>query len=215
MRLTSSTFVAATAGLTATAIAFFSAGAGAQGQDVQIRTVDTTETAIFAGGCFWCVESDFDKFDGVLETISGYTGGKGANPTYKTHGKLGHYEAVQVSYDASQVSYDELVEYFFRHIDPTDANGQFCDKGPSYRTAVFVLDERQEDVARNAVDTIEASGVLGAPVVTRIRPAGDFYPAEDYHQDYYLKQPQRYKFYRQACGRDQRLTALWGETPAS
>lgn len=196
----------------AAAIAGF--GFSLLGQSAEADEVSNSqvETAIFAGGCFWCVESDFDKVEGVIETVSGYTGGKVENPTYKqvTYKETGHLEAVRVTYDPSEVTYGELVTYFFRHIDPTDDKGQFCDKGSSYRTAVFVasLEERAEVNAEIA--EIEATADLGAPVVTRVLDESVFYPAEDYHQDYYKKNPVKYNYYRTACGRDKRVQALWG-----
>lgn len=209
MRLSSPLQFASLLAAIATVISFALTSAGAQGQTMPIRTVENTEVAIFAGGCFWCVEADFDKVDGVIETVSGYIGGDSDNPTYKTHSKDGHLEAVQITYDPSVVSYDELVHHFFRTIDPTDAGGQFCDRGPSYTTAVFAISERQAELARDEIAEIESAGVLGEPVVTKVREAGEFWPAEDYHQDYYLKQPLKYKFYRQACGRDETIEEVW------
>ncbi len=171
----------------------------------------TTETAIFAGGCFWCVEADFDKVAGVVETVSGYTGGTTQNPTYQdvTYGDTGHYEAVRVTYDPSRVSYRALVDHFFRTVDPTDAGGQFCDRGDSYRTAVFVdgPEERQAAEAAKAA----ADKTLADEVVTPVLDAGAFWPAEDYHQDYYLKNALKYSFYRFSCGRDARIEEVWGE----
>jgi peptide-methionine (S)-S-oxide reductase len=196
------------------ALGFFSS-AGAQDQ-VSSPDAKRLSTAVFAGGCFWCVEADFDKVDGVVSTISGYTGGTVANPTYKqvSHEKTGHYEAVKVTYDPDKVSYDALVDYYFHHIDPTDATGQFCDKGESYRSAVFVADAGQREVAEAEVDMINASGVLGTPVVTQILDASTFWPAEDYHQDYYKKNPLKYRYYRTACGRDARVKKVWAEDSA-
>ncbi|KCZ91236.1 peptide methionine sulfoxide reductase [Hyphomonas jannaschiana VP2] len=196
------------------ALGFFSS-AGAQDQ-VSSPDAKRLSTAVFAGGCFWCVEADFDKVDGVVSTISGYTGGTVANPTYKqvSHEKTGHYEAVKVTYDPDKVSYDALVDYYFHHIDPTDATGQFCDKGESYRSAVFVADADQREVAEAEVDMINASGVLGTPVVTQILDASTFWPAEDYHQDYYKKNPLKYRYYRTACGRDARVKKVWAEDSA-
>ena len=214
MKPFSPSFVGAIAGLSAAVFAFFSSSAGAQGQPTEIKTVADLETAVFAGGCFWCVEADFDKVDGVVDTVSGYIGGETSNPTYKTHSKDGHLEAVKISFDAAQVSFEELVEYFFRHIDPTDAGGQFCDRGHSYTTAVFAQDERQAEIARAEKQAIESAGLLDAPVVTKIREKSAFYPAEGYHQDYYLKQPAKYRFYRKACGRDARIEEVWGEDPS-
>ncbi|MAU67147.1 MAG: peptide-methionine (S)-S-oxide reductase [Hyphomonas sp.] len=193
------------------ALGFFSS-AGAQDQ-VSSPNAKRLSTAVFAGGCFWCVEADFDKVDGVVSTISGYTGGTVANPTYKqvSHEKTGHYEAVKVTYDPDKVSYDALVDYYFHHIDPTDATGQFCDKGESYRSAVFVADASQREVAETEVSMIDASGVLGKPVVTQILDASTFWPAEDYHQDYYKKNPLKYRYYRTACGRDARVKKVWAD----
>ena len=173
---------------------------------------DGLATATFAGGCFWCVESDFDKVPGVVETISGYTGGTAANPTYKqvTAGGTGHREAVQIRYDPKQVSFERLLHVFWRSVDPTDANGQFCDRGESYQTAIFVRNEEERLLAEASKEALGQSMVLDAPVVTPIEPAGEFYPAEGYHQDYYEKNPVRYRFYRFSCGRDSRVQQVWG-----
>ncbi|MCI4644955.1 MAG: peptide-methionine (S)-S-oxide reductase MsrA [Hyphomonadaceae bacterium] len=200
------TAIAALAALASVAVT----SAGAQGQSVPVQTVDNAEIAIFAGGCFWCVEADFDKVDGVLETISGYTGGSSENPTYRNHSEDGHIEAVQITYDPDVVSYEELVDYYFHHIDPVDMGGQFCDRGHSYTTAIFAVNGEQADIARSEISAIDASGMLPSSVVTKVRIAGAFYPAEEYHQDYYLKAPLKYNFYRQACGRDNRIEELWG-----
>ncbi|MEM7766469.1 MAG: peptide-methionine (S)-S-oxide reductase MsrA [Pseudomonadota bacterium] len=199
----------------AAAIAMFSSSAGAQDKNLEVTTVGNTDTAIFAGGCFWCVESDFDKVDGVIDTVSGYTGGETLNPTYKSHGKDGHLEAVKVTFDPEKVSYDMLVSYFFRHIDPTDAGGQFCDRGNSYTTAIFTSDDQQADAASAEKAAIERSGILPGPVVTTIQDAAPFYAAEDYHQDYYLKNPVRYNFYREACRRDATVKKVWSLEPKS
>jgi len=168
--------------------------------------------ATFAGGCFWCVESDFDKVPGVVETISGYTGGTVASPDYRQviRGGTGHREAVQIRYDPKQVSYDRLLHIFWRSVDPTDGGGQFCDRGESYQTAIFVGNEEQRRLAEASREALEQSKVLDAPVVTPIEMVGEFYPAEDYHQDYYTKNPVRYRFYRFSCGRDSRVQQLWG-----
>ena len=180
---------------------------------VDVADPSAIETAVFAGGCFWCVESDFDKVDGVLETVSGYTGGTTKNPTYKqvSYENTGHYEAVQISYDPNVVSYAELVSYFFLHVDPTDAGGQFCDRGDSYRTAVFSKQGEQQDAALAAKTRLSELNKLPGPVVTPILPAADFWPAEDYHQDYYIKSPLRYKYYRRSCGRDARVKKVWAQ----
>ena len=171
------------------------------------------ETAIFAGGCFWCVESDFDGVPGVVKTVSGYTGGIMPNPTYTqvSSEKTGHREAVQVTYDPKSVSYETLVDVFWHSVDPTDDGGQFCDRGPSYKTAIFAVTPEQKRIAQESKKKLEASGVLKKPVVTLIADAGPFFPAEDYHQNFYKKNPIRYKFYRFNCGRDARLEVLWGK----
>lgn len=170
------------------------------------------ETATFAGGCFWCVESDFDYIPGVVRTISGYTGGVTPNPTYKevSSNRTGHREAVQIVYDPSLVSYEDLLIAFWHSVDPTDSGGQFCDRGSSYETAIFVNGEKQRRLAEASKAAVEKR--LDMAVVTPIEGAGPFFPAEDYHQDYYKKNPLRYRYYRWACGRNQRVKELWGET---
>lgn len=170
------------------------------------------ETAIFAGGCFWCTESDFEKVPGVIEAVSGYTGGHVENPTYKqvTRDDTGHYEAVKVIFDPSQVTYKALVDYYWHTVDPTDPNGQFCDEGSSYRTAIFASPEQLE-AAKLSKEEIKQSKSFADPIVTPIVAAATFYDAEDYHQDYYKKNKIRYKFYRNGCGRDKRLEQLWGD----
>ena len=171
------------------------------------------QVAIFAGGCFWCVESDFDSVPGVLETISGYTGGTLDNPTYKqvTAGGTGHSEAVRITFDPNKVTYERLLHIFWRSVDPTDNGGQFCDRGDSYKTAIFATDDIQLRLAKASKKMLQDPKVLDNPIVTPIRAASKFYPAEDYHQDYYIKNPLRYKFYRFRCGRDNRIRDLWGE----
>jgi peptide-methionine (S)-S-oxide reductase len=180
------------------------AGANAQTQQ--------KATAIFAGGCFWCMEPPFDKTEGVLSTTSGYTGGQKENPTYQdvSGGGTGHYEAVQVEYDPSKVSYEKLLEVFWPNVDPFDASGQFCDKGGQYRAAIFAGSEEEKRQAE--ASKARAAAKLGRQVVTEVLPAAPFYPAEDYHQDYYTKNPVRYRFYRYNCGRDARLREVWGES---
>ncbi|WP_424928378.1 peptide-methionine (S)-S-oxide reductase MsrA [Amaricoccus tamworthensis] len=175
----------------------------------------TLETAIFAGGCFWCVESDFDKVEGVMSTTSGYTGGDLEEPTYEQVSKTetGHYEAVQITYDADEVSYEELLHVFWRSVDPTDAGGQFCDRGNSYRTAVFAANTDQARIAKSSRK--EAANDLGQDIVTPILAASTFWPAEEYHQDYYQKNPVRYRYYRFSCGRDGRVKELWGDAAYS
>lgn len=166
------------------------------------------QVAIFAGGCFWCVESDFDHVPGVLSTTSGYIGGTTQNPTYYDHTAAGHREAVRVEFDNARVSYEELVSYFFHSVDPTDAGGQFCDRGHSYTTAIYTLGDDELAVATKGKAAAEKE--LKKPIVTEIAAAPEFWPAEDYHQDYYKKNPLRYEYYRHGCGRDARVEALWG-----
>jgi peptide-methionine (S)-S-oxide reductase len=172
--------------------------------------------AVFAGGCFWCVEHDFEGLAGVIEAVSGYTGGTLENPTYEDviTETTGHYEAVRVIYDPSMVTYEALLDHFWRHVDPTDAGGQFCDRGPSYRTGIFVTDA-QRSAAEASRAALEASGVLPGPVVTEVLPLGAFWVAEEYHQDYSDKNPVRYRFYRSGCGRDARVAEVWRNAPAS
>ena len=193
------------------------------GWAVQYGSAQAAEArAYFAGGCFWCVEADFEQVKGVREVISGYTGGKTDNPTYKkiSKGGTGHYEAVEIRYDPAQVSYDQLLHIFFRTIDPTDAGGQFCDRGESYRTAIFVSTAQEKAAADKAKSAAQAE--LGKEVVTPILSAKKFWNAEAYHQDYYKQdeivltrrgpkaKKNAYKFYRNACGRDKRVRRLWG-----
>lgn len=169
-------------------------------------------TATFAGGCFWCMEGPFDELDGVLSTTSGYTGGYTANPTYAqvSAGVTGHAEAVEVAYDPQRISYQELLTVYWRNIDPTTPNGQFCDHGDQYRPAIFYHNEAQRRLAEASKEEIERTKTFSAPIVTEITQATEFYPAEEHHQDYYRKNPIRYKLYRLTCGRDARLTELWG-----
>lgn len=171
---------------------------------------ETLQTAIFAGGGFWCVEADFDGVPGVVDTLSGYTGGDLENPSYDrvSQEDTGHYEAVRITFDAETVTYAQLLHVFWRSIDPTDAEGQFCDRGPSYRTAVFVLDAGQAALAETARQ--QAQDRLGQEVVTPILAAKTFWPAEAYHQNFHETNPLRYSFYREACGRDARVRQLWG-----
>lgn len=168
--------------------------------------------ATFAGGCFWCMEGPFDALDGVVSTTSGYTGGTKKNPTYEqvSSGGTGHTEAVQVVYDPKKVSYEKLLYVFWRNVDPTVKDQQFCDHGPQYRTGIFYHDEAQKQAALASKAAIEQAQKLPGPIRTEITAASTFYPAEDYHQDYYVKNPIRYKFYRNNCGRDARLAKLWG-----
>jgi peptide-methionine (S)-S-oxide reductase len=169
--------------------------------------------AIFAGGCFWCVESDFDKVPGVLSTTSGYIGGTVANPTYQqvSAGDTGHAEAVKIVYDPAMVTYDKLLYVFWRNVDPLTKDSQFCDYGTQYRSAIFYLDDEQKRLAEASKAALEQSKRFKRPIVTEIVKAGPFYAAENYHQDYYKKNPLRYDFYRYNCGRDARLDEVWGK----
>lgn len=174
------------------------------------------ETAVFAGGCFWCVEEAFEKVPGVVSAVSGYIGGTVANPTYEQVASkaTGHAEAVEVTYDPSKVSYEQLVDWFWRNIDPFDEAGQFCDKGSPYRSGIHYRGEAQKKVAESSKAELEASGRFRQKIVTEIVPAGTFYPAEDYHQDYYKKNPNRYQYYKFACRRADRLEQIWGKAVA-
>jgi len=177
-----------------------------------LKTIAEEQSAVFAGGCFWCTESDFEKLDGVVSAASGYIGGQVKNPSYKqvSAGGTGHTEAVEVIFDDQKVSYSQLVEYFWKTIDPTDGGGQFCDRGQQYRSEIFYQTEEQRDIAQASKDALSASGLLKAEIVTQLTASSRFYPAEDYHQDYYLKNPVRYNYYRWGCGREKRLEVLWG-----
>lgn len=170
--------------------------------------------ATFAGGCFWCMEPPFDELDGVVSTVSGYTGGHTENPTYEevSGGGTGHAEVVRVTYEPSKVSYEKLLEVFWANIDPTVENRQFCDVGSQYRTAIFYHGAEQQDLAEKSKRAIASGPLANRPVFTEIVPAGDFYEAEEYHQDYYKKNPLRYKFYRYSCGRDTRLREIWDKS---
>jgi len=177
------------------------------------NNTEKNASAVFAGGCFWCTESDFEKVDGVIDAISGYTGGHVKNPTYKqvSAGGTGHLESVKVIYDPSKVSYEQLLDYFWRHVDPTDPGGQFVDRGSQYRSAIFYANETQKRLAEKSKQQLEASGKFNIPIVTDILPLGEFYPAEDYHQNYYKKNPIRYHYYRYGSGRDQFLKKTWAD----
>jgi peptide-methionine (S)-S-oxide reductase len=183
---------------------------------VSAQTTGKTETAIFAGGCFWCTEADFDKVPGVISTTSGYIGGKVANPTYQqvSAGTTGHTEGVEIVFDPAKVSYEKLLDVYWRSIDPLVKDAQFCDHGPQYRSAIFVLGEDQRKLAEASKVRVAAK-FAPRQVYTQIAPASQFYKAEDYHQDYHTKNPVRYKLYRYNCGRDQRLEQLWGKTDKS
>lgn len=223
----SAVVVAAVAGVLSVASPFSSAGPLAGGASPPIvvaaapspgaaaavgGTGATTAVATFAAGCFWCVESDFDKVEGVISTTSGYTGGRTPAPTYESvsTGGTGHFEALQVVYDPAKVSYEKLLATFWHNVDPVDDGGQFCDRGPQYRPAIFVHSPEQRRLAEASRTAIEKSARLGRPIVVPVIEASQFTAAEDYHQDYYLTHPTRYKVYRYGCGRDQRLQQIWG-----
>jgi peptide-methionine (S)-S-oxide reductase len=173
-----------------------------------------TAKATFAGGCFWCVESDFDKVPGVISTTSGYTGGSVAQPSYEQVSAkgTGHAEAVEIVFDPSKVSYEQLLARYWHSIDPTTKDRQFCDVGSPYRTAIFTHDAAQLEAARRSLEALEKTKPFKDSIVTQIQPAGPFYAAEDYHQNYYKKNPVRYQYYRLSCGRDARLEQLWGKS---
>jgi peptide-methionine (S)-S-oxide reductase len=172
------------------------------------------KTAIFGGGCFWCVEEAFDKVQGVVSTTSGYTGGRLANPTYEqvSSGGTGHVEVVQVVYDPAKVNYQQLLNVFWKNVDPLTPNRQFCDRGPQYRSAIFYRDAEQRHLAEGSKRALERSGRFKQPIVTEVVTASRFYPAEEYHQDYYQKNPLRYKYYKTSCGRVRRLEEVWGKS---
>ena len=179
-------------------------------------TPPPTATAVFAGGCFWCMQADMDKVKGVIHTAAGYAGGTAKNPTYEqvSAGGTGYYESVKVEYNPTVITYAELLNDFWHNIDPTDMQGQFCDKGAQYQAAIFYEDPTQKNVANQSKQQLIASNRFGQ-VVTQILPSTTFYPAEEYHQEYYKKNPLRYKFYRYNCGRDKRLEQLWGKSTTS
>jgi peptide methionine sulfoxide reductase msrA/msrB len=185
----------------------------AQAMDTSAEMAITTETAVFAGGCFWCTEADFEKVPGVTEAVSGYTGGKEVNPTYEqvSGHATGHVEAVKVSFDPSKVSYGQLVEWFWRHVDPTDNGGQFVDRGAQYRSVIFFANTEQQRIATASKQQLGASKHFAEPIVTEILPLGAFYPAEDYHQNYYRDNPLRYSWYRSGSGRNQFIEKSWGK----
>ena len=188
------------------------AGAASAQSPAASAPAGATAIATFAGGCFWCVESDFDKLPGVLSTTSGYTGGKLAHPSYEqvSSKTTGHAESVEIAYDPKRVSYEQLLTHFWHSIDPTTKDRQFCDVGSPYRTAIFVHGAAQRRAAEASLAELQKTKPFKEPIVTQIVDAGPFYPAEAYHQDYYKKNPVRYHYYRSACGRDARLEQLWG-----
>ncbi len=197
------------------ALAFAAALAGpvaAQAQTPAAPKAPATAKATFAGGCFWCVEDAFDTVPGVVATVSGYIGGQTKNPTYEqvSGGRTGHAEAVQVEYDPARVSYEKLVDVFWHNIDPTQKDAQFCDHGSQYRSAIFYHNEDQRRIAEASRTALAKNKPFKGEIVTQIVKADAFYPAEDYHQDYHLKNPVRYKFYKSGCGREARLQELWG-----
>ena len=187
----------------------------AQAKELTENTAVThqAESIILAGGCFWCIESDYEKLDGIINVVSGYSGGTSVNPTYKqvSAGNSGHIEVVQVTYNPQQISHSEILDFFWRHIDPTRNDGQFCDRGPHYRPAIFYKDETEREAILKSAAHIENIKPFKAPLKVEFIQASKFYPAEDYHQDYYKKNPLRYNYYRYSCGRDARIEELWGE----
>lgn len=206
--------IVALAGLAAGLALAETRAAGDMAKDeMTTKPAGNTAVATFAGGCFWCMEPPYDKTPGVISTTSGYTGGTLENPTYHqvSDGGTGHAEAVEVVYDPAVVGYEKLLEIFWHNIDPLAKDRQFCDSGHQYRTAIFYHDAEQKRLAEESKAKLEAEGKFQAPIETEIVAAGAFYPAEDYHQDYYMKNPLRYKYYRWNCGRDQRLKYLWGD----
>ena len=195
------------------ALSLFAAAAFAADPEDTSATDEHNEIAIFAGGCFWCMEPPFDKLDGVISTTSGYTSGHKKNPTYKevSAGITGHTEAIQIIFDPKQISYAELLQVFWRNIDPVAVDRQFCGRGAQYRSGIYYHDTAQEQAARQSLQQLEQNKPFEGEITTEIVAATKFYPAEEYHQDYYIKNPLRYKYYRYSCGRDKRLSELWGE----
>lgn len=204
--------LAAVVALTTAALGLWQDTRPARAGDAAPQARAGTASAVFAGGCFWCMEKPFDELPGVTSTTSGYAGGKLRNPTYEqvSTGNTGHIEVVRVEYDPDEISYEALVDVFWRNIDPVDARGQFCDKGHQYTSAIFYGSEDEKEIAEKSMRVLEESGRLPTRIATRIVPAAEFWDAEDYHQDYYKKNPIRYRYYRYGCGRDARLEQLWG-----
>ena len=190
---------------------------GKDSMQMKSKESSTMAEATFAGGCFWCLEPPFDKLPGVTATIPGYSGGDVVNPTYKqvSGGRSGHVEVLRVQYDPEKISYEQLLQVFWRNIDPTTPNQQFCDRGEQYRSEIFYHDKQQQQLADASLQALQKKKPFPGEIVTAVTSLKNFYPAEDYHQDYYLKNPLRYKFYRYRCGRDQRLRELWGENEKS
>ena len=198
-------------------LSFVAAATVVAGNDSMKKTTEPAtgkfEKATFAGGCFWCMEAPFDKLSGVVSVTSGYTGGNMKNPTYKqvSAGGTGHAEAVQIVYDPTRIGYTKLLDVFWHNTDPTVVDRQFCDVGSQYRTGIFYHSEEQRLLALKSKEALENSKPFKGPIVTEVTEAGEFYPAEEYHQHYYKKNPIRYRYYRNGCGRDQRLKELWGD----
>ena len=199
--------------LTAAAIGGLVVVADNNGDHGSAGPASETAVATFAGGCFWCMEPPYDKLEGVISTTSGYAGGHTANPTYLavSGGRTGHTEAVQIVFDPTVVSYDALLEVFWRNIDPTTPNRQFCDRGSQYRSAIFYHDAQQQAAITRSLESVYQNKPFEDEIVTEVVPITEFYVAEDYHQDYYVKNPVRYKLYRYNCGRERRLKELWGD----
>lgn len=195
------------------ALSLFAAAVFAADPENTSATEQRNETAIFAGGCFWCMEPPFDKLDGVISTTSGYTSGHKENPTYKevSAGITGHTEAIQIIFDPNKISYAKLLEVFWRNIDPVAVDRQFCDRGTQYRSGIYYRDTVQEQAAKQSLQQLQQNKPFEGEITTEIVAETTFYPAEEYHQDYYIKNPLRYKYYRYSCGRDKRLSELWGE----
>ena len=196
-----------------TALCFAVAGPSAAQAQLKPAAQAGTAKATFAGGCFWCMEEVYDKVPGIIATVSGFMGGHVKNPTYEqvTTGRTGHAEVVQVEYDPAKVSYARLLEVFWRNVDPTQKDGQFCDHGPHYRTAVFFHDDEQRKLAEASKTALQKNKPFKGEIVTEITRAAEFYPAEGYHQNFHLTNPTRYKFYKTGCGREARLQQLWGK----
>ena len=196
------------------AISLLSFALLASGPSSTVQAASTSAKAYFAGGCFWCMEEAFEKVDGVTAVISGYMGGTVASPTYEevSAGRTGHAESVEVTYDPTRVTYQKLLEAFWHNVDPLTPNAQFCDHGSQYRSAVFYSSDEEKRQAEESKAAIEQSKKFPSPIVTQLVPSSTFYPAEDYHQDYYKKNPLRYKYYKYGCGRAQRLESLWGKS---
>ena len=193
-------------------ILFFSFQAFASAEeDNSQKTNMTKHTATFAGGCFWCLEAAFDKHDGIIETISGYTGGHKKDPTYNeiSSASTGHFEALRITYDSQKISYEKLLDIFWKNVDPLDANGQFCDKGPQYKSAIFYENEQQKKLAEDSLKKLQMEKFKGQKIATEIHQLKKYYDAEDYHQNYHKKNPIRYKLYSTGCGRARRLKQVW------